>query len=351
MTLLSDLLARRQADTHNFDPVVWAFAEQVEMSKNGLSRLVNLDDAALQQRLETIETNIQYLDAGGPVSPDQTAFSGWRSPWWWWRTRHLTLLEFERRGLTPAATSELATATVLAPALRGVNTGGGELLVRLSQRRFLMETLHAGRLRFAPAASYDNAAFDTARADDEMAKAYQRPGQVIRITAEDGTPIQAIGDVTFTRQRFSEQAGDLVAHPYWMLSFSSDLDPRLLDAFESAVPADDAFLVIFDVQAFFTRAQPAIERAAPSGTYSLIQNDYFDPYHPPQSGLHAIRSKLLGYAYQREVRFVVDPEAGTLATASDGCLYVDIGSIEDIAGMYGRDGAKIAGAGPATWLG
>lgn len=136
-----------------------------------------------------------------------------------------------------------------------------------------------------------------------------------------------------------------------MMSFSSDLDPRLLDAFASADPEEDAFLVVFDVRAFFERAAPVLADAAPGGTYSLVQNDYFDPYDPPGDGLQAIRSKLMGYAYKREVRFVVDPRTGTLSTAADGCLYVEIGSIEDMAGVYGRDGSKAAGIGPATWSG
>ncbi|UQV18519.1 hypothetical protein MU852_00810 [Brevundimonas albigilva] len=154
--------------------------------------------------------------------------------------------------------------------------------------------------------------------------------------------------MSFARQRRSEDAGALVDHPYWMMSFSSDLDPRLLDAFASADPDEDAFLVVFDVRAFFERAAPVLADAAPGGTYSLVQNDYFDPYYPPGDGLQAIRSKLMAYAYQREVRFAVDP-LGYLKTAADGCLYVEIGSIEDIAGVYGRDGSKIAGIGPATW--
>lgn len=346
--LLNELLALRRVDTRHFDPEVWAFTDQIDLSKSGVSRLVNVDDAALQKRLDSIETNIQYLDTGQPVSAGHTAFSGWKSPWWWWRARHLTLLEFERRGLTPVPAPVIPPPIVLAPALRGVNTGGGELLVRLSQKRYLMQMLQAGQLRFAPAASYDDSRLDAARADDEMAKAYQRPGQVLRITTEDGRAIEAIGDVSFARQRRSEDAGALVDHPYWMMSFSSDLDPRLLDAFASADPDEDAFLVVFDVRAFFERAAPVLADAAPGGTYSLVQNDYFDPYYPPGDGLQAIRSKLMAYAYQREVRFAVDP-LGYLKTAADGCLYVEIGSIEDIAGVYGRDGSKIAGIGPATW--
>lgn len=130
MPLLNELLALRRVDTRHFDPEVWAFTDQIDLSKSGVSRLVNVDDAALQKRLDSIETNIQYLDTGQPVSAGHTAFSGWKSPWWWWRARHLTLLEFERRGLTPVPAPVIPPPIVLAPALRGVNTGGGELLVR-----------------------------------------------------------------------------------------------------------------------------------------------------------------------------------------------------------------------------
>lgn len=109
--------------------------------------------------------------------------------------------------------------------------------------------------------------------------------------------------------------------------------------------------MIFDVPALFERSKPALVAAAPGGTYSLVQNTYYDPYHPPLEGLQPIKSKLMRYAYQREVRFVVDPYRGQLKTASDGCVYVETGSIADIAGIYGRDGEKLAGVGPATWAG
>lgn len=351
MSHLEDLLVLRQGEPHHFDPEVWDFAEDIEIRKSGVSRLANLTAGALQGRLDAIELNIQYLDDGGPVDPAKTAFSGWTSPWWWYRTRQGTLAEFHRRGLTPSPSPGIPVKPAIAPEFRGRLSGGGELLVRLSRRDYLLALLKEGRMRFAPAASYDDSSLDAARADDEMAKTYHRPGQVLVMTTEDGQRIEPIGDVAFTRQRRVEDvSGGLIDTPYWMLSFSSELDPRLLDAFDSADPDEDGFLVVWDVAGFFHRALPHILKVAPETRVSTVQNTYFDPYYPPREGLQAIKSKSMAYAYQREVRFVVDPEGFPVTLAADGCLYPTMDSIEDIAGVYGRDGRKIAGAGPDSFL-
>jgi hypothetical protein len=96
--------------------------------------------------------------------------------------------------------------------------------------------------------------------------------------------------------------------PYWFCSFSSDLDPRLFVEFADPTGAEDACFVIYDPMAFVKRVRPKLNAAAPAATKHLFPNDYFDPHHPPAERLSAVRHKHFFYAFQMEMRFLVDPE-------------------------------------------
>ncbi|QCO16986.1 hypothetical protein D3869_16990 (plasmid) [Azospirillum brasilense] len=223
------------------------------------------------------------------------------------------------------------------------------MLARISNKGWLLNTLRRGQVRFAPASSYRDPTLNTARADDEMSKTYRRPGAALQILGPGGDSIQPIGDVSFSSRRAIEREGHLHETPYWFCSFSSDLDPRLFAEFPGDDPADDACLVIFEPDIFARRALPRLNQSAPRAVKSLFPTDYFDPNFPPPSKLSAMASKEMSYAFQREMRFVLDPEGGAPLTEG-GAFFVEIGSIADIAGVYGPDGGKIAGAGPASFL-
>lgn len=343
MALLDDILARRREHRH-YDEELWAFVDRVQRP-----RLVNLSNEALQLRLDQLERNIQYLDTGPSPRDELPPERGWISPWWWLRLRYWTLLEFQRRGLTPTRSAPLAALPALAPAFAGHMNSGARILVRISQKRWLLDTLREGVLRFAPATSYDDASLNAARADDELGKAYSRPGQHLTVTTLDGKAIPALGDAVFTTRRQVERGDGFDPVPYWLSCFSTELDPRLFDEFPGEDPDEDGCLVIFDLEKFMRRALPALMRSAPLTAKTLLQNNYFDPYHPPSDGLDPIEAKAMAYAYQREMRFVLDPEGGE-PLGDGGALFVSIGSIQDIAAVYGKDGRKIEGAGPDSFL-
>lgn len=341
--LIDEILAQRMV-MPGYDTELWTFMAQV----NGRN-LRNLSNDSLQLRLNGIDRNIQYLDSGKTPRDDLRAERGWLSPWWWLRVRHWTVLEFEERGLTPGPTPELAAMPALNPGFAGVVAGGQKLLIRISAKVWLLELLKRGRLRFAPAASYRDAGLGAARRDDEMSKAYRRPGQILKITGPRGEAITPIGDVEFNTSRSVERGGVLHDVPYWLCSFSSDLDPRLFLEFPSGHADGDACLVIFDPMAFVRRALPHLNRAAPKATKRLFPTEYFDPYHHADQRLSPIFVKEMSYAYQREMRFTLDPESASILSGSEA-LFVEIGSIEDIAAIYSPFGAKLAGAGPERFM-
>lgn len=316
-----------------YDTELWDFVNM------GRRHLQNVTDQQLHQRLHDIDRNIQFLDDGLTPRDELPPERGWISPWWWLRARHWTMHEFQHRSLSPIPSPEILGMPELAPAFRGVIAGGNRLLVRVSEEKWLIQLLH-GRMRFAPAATYNDRNLGLARSDNEMGKTYKRPGQVLRITTESGDPIVPIGDVETLSARRDDR-------PYWFCSFSSDLDPRLASEFVSSGNA--AFLVVFDPMALVRRALPFLNRAAPHAAKELFPNEYYDPYYPPRGRLHPHVDKEFHFAYQREMRMILDPLDGAALTTGEA-LFVEIGSIADIAGVYGVGGQKVDGAGPDSFL-
>jgi hypothetical protein len=329
-----------------YDEELWDFVVQVQGNN-----LVNIAEDSLRWCLAEIERNILFLD--GPETPrdDLIPERGWLSPWWWWRMRHWTVKEFRRRGLARAPSVDIAAPLPLRPEFHGVISGGSKLLVRISRRDRVLDTLTKGCLRFAPAGLYNDAKLGAARADEEMAKTYHRPGNRLTITGPGNETITPIGDVTFTTKRAVEHGSDIVDTPYWFCSFSSDLDTRLFTEFADPSSAEDACLVVFDPMEFARRALPKLRCVAPFATKHLFPNEYFDPFHPPGEALSPVRHKHFSYGYQREMRFLIDPEGRpSPASALDKPLLIEIGSIEDIAAVYEPIGDRILGAGPRSFL-
>ncbi|MFM0302678.1 hypothetical protein PQQ99_21390 [Paraburkholderia sediminicola] len=341
---LEDILHIRKNHS-SYDEELWEFVNQ-RLGRN----LINLPDADLQARLASIDQNVQFLDSGvtprDHLHPDQR---GWLSPWWWLRARYVTTLEFKHRSITPIPSPVIPEMPTLATGFTGVVGGGKRLLVRISKIEWLMETLVHGRLRFASAALYRDPALNSARGDDELRKVYRRPGQVVDITTQDGRKIKAIGDVEFASARVVQDGRELIDIPYWLCSFSSDLDPRLFEEFASDQPENDGCLVIFEPHKFVQRALPELSRIAQFSEKSLLPVDYFDPYYLDSRELTAVKSKDFRYAYQREMRFVLDPGGGP-AISHENHVFANIGKIEDIAAIYSREGKKLAGTGPSSFL-
>jgi len=339
---IDELLARRRA-LPPYDAALWTFMERIA-GRN----LRNLADEGLQARLGAIDRNILHLDDGSTPRDGLPPERGWLSPWWWLRARHWTLLEFQHRDLAPQPTPSVPPMPAIRGEFRGVVAGGGKLLVRITRRDWALDMLRAGRLRFAPAQSYSDASLGAARADDEMAKSYRRPGQVVSITGQGGEAIPALSDVTFTTRRSRERDGALEDMPYWLLSFSSDLDPRLFSEFYGEDVASAACVVVFDPMAMVRRALPHLCRAAPTSMKDLFPVEYRDPHHP-EGRPSPLRCKDMVFALQREMRFVLDP-GGRFVLGGGEALFVDAGSLADIAAVYSPSGERIAGSGPNTYL-
>lgn len=340
MSLLEEIIHRRRQH-RLFDEELWDFHERV----HGRS-LQFFDSEVLLRRLARIERNIQFLDTGPSRRDELPPDRGWLSPWWWLRNRHWTLSEIDQRGLPRGLSPVVDVMPALRPEFHGLFSGGNHLLVRVSRVAFLMDTLKKGRLRFAPARSYKDIEGDDARADDEMTKSYRRPGQVISITGPDGKCIEALGDVTFSTSRSDRDA--LTPAPYWLISWSTDLDPRLIAEFAGGAN-DDAVLVVFDCRAFLERTLAILNTLPWRAEKMLTQIEYFDDLFRHRGGLVTMSMKDMRFACQRESRLILDPGVSGAANELEE-LFVNIGSIEDIAAVYAPDGNRLAGSGPSSFL-
>lgn len=330
----------RLSKNKKFDPELWDFVE----SRQG-RRLINLSEKELQIRLLSIEKNICYLDPT-PVSrialpPER----GWISPWYWARLRHWTISELERRGAKRPAAQNFKELPEIRREFHGILRGGRKILTRVSRIHWLKDILMYGRIRFAPASSYIEIEGDAARTDDELVRQTYTPGNLITIAHADGTEIPITGDLTRYYSRKSDASYPTL--DYWLSSFSTDFDPRLIAEFPSA-ERDDAILVIFDALEFANRCADMLDKVAPHSEKLLGQIQYYDPYHPSQNKLEVRASKDIRFAYQREWRLMIDPN-GFEVPKNEGSLFVEIGSLTDIAGIYDSNGSLICGSGPITY--
>lgn len=351
MSGIPQILERRR--THRYwDPELWDFFERVSfVSREDLNDrsveprpLEYLSDTALQTRLNSIELNIQYLDGADRRRDEMSPDDGWLSPWWWLRLRHWTLSEFARRGLDAQPSPAVVEPIPVGEDFRGIHSGSTPKLFRISRLPYLKDMLEHGNVRFGSASGYQSIENDEARADNEMKKGYKRSGRRVTITTLDGRPITALEEVSFDTARMTS---DMVELPYWMLCLSTDLDPRLFDDFPSA-EGDDAVISIFDPDEFMRRIRRAMAVTLPDVHVFPETVFYYDIYHPPRRDISPLTMKEMRFAYQREVRIVLDP--GHAEAIAEGAFTIGIGSIKDIAAIYTPDGRRVAGSGPDSFL-
>ncbi len=330
---ITDLLDAR-LPMRFYDPELWDFMIR-QMGRN----LECLSTDALIARLHAIEKNIQYLHDSAIIRHHVREDRGWTSFVWWLRARHWTLAELKQRSISPDPSPMIVKKRPLNQRLIDITVSNLGILARAGKARFLSKFLH-GELRFTPATTYDDKSLGAARADDEMVKSLIRPAKALTIKTPGGHKIEAIGGVRFSSSRKVEVGGSLVDRPYLFCSFSNEIDPRLIDEF----PGSDAILVILNVDEFMARSISHLDAVMPGPKKGLVPNEYYDPYYIFRHGLSAIRSKELDYAYQREVRFVIDP--GHDVFRATDIVTTNATSFVDIAALYDRSGTLIDGAGP-----
>jgi hypothetical protein len=293
----------------------------------------------LKKRSIEIEKNIQFLDGSKSWNEAYKAEYGWQSPWWWFRARQFTICEFKRRGISSVSGIDIGARHLfhLDYARRRKPTA-----VRISKLEWLSDLLD-GKVRFGAASLYNEVALQDAQRDDEISRNVFLPGSLATFTTETGERRNLIGEIRLSTSRTDTINGTTRALPYWLLCFSTELDPRLLEEFSVGNREDHGFFVLFDIEKFHRRLSEAIQMLKVN--CGRVEVDYYDEHFPPPQQGPVIGTKPFRFAYQRELRFFLLPE-GKLRPAFGQSVCLSAEKMNDIAGIFNSRGEKVAGYGP-----
>lgn len=282
--------------------------------------LRNAADNALTKRLEDIGTNLWSTDRDGNVIATRNQEH---------RSRLLdfyidTLYEQNLRSPADIQFSEAelrnrVSAGYAAPKLKRPVDFEPSCLTKFSKRQFIYEAFDKGRIRVAPAQSYDDSSLNSAQKDDELRHHVQTPDEQIkfRLHGQDEH-----GNETEFQVKPLELFRYMEVPNFYVWCCGLGYDARLFKEFEA-----DAALVIKDIDAFIKRFSDAVRDKFPLSVFESRGIEYYDPYNAARSQLTPGFSKHLRYLYQNEYRFVwkLESPVGLMP------FFVELGPLHDIA--------------------
>lgn len=192
--------------------------------------------------------------------------------------------------------------------------------VKYGRREFLEPMLRTGRLRICPASYYSDASHNAAVKDDEIHRTFFIPTFRERL--------EGIHHMVFQGHRFEYGDDDIVlpikAPDYFLLSLCDSIYYRMPTDFDA-----DAALIIRDPIKFYQRVISNFLTRYSDWKPHYGPVTYYDPYRDfTKMRVHQM-SKHFGYAYQREVRIVMEalrPQRQALEPE-----FLNIGPMDDYA--------------------
>ena len=240
--------------------------------------LIHASDDALDQRFKDVFNNLLTLTPKGQIGILPMTTDGER-----WAKLFPHLLEeykLRERGLPPAGDAPFVkpTAPDLPRSTKIEMPGAGRALIKLGKRIHMQELQEKGRIRIAPAASYDDPSLNPAIRDDELKFDQTIPGTEVRLIPRDketGDPKDAInilGDMTVSME---------LATNYYVYCMTHTLSHRLFGDFD----ADSCVIINGNYIPNYTpRFSPFIflyNLNKPKPTSLLpIQSETNNPYQP-----------------------------------------------------------------------
>lgn len=192
--------------------------------------------------------------------------------------------------------------------------------VKYGRREFLEPMLRSGRLRICPASFYNDTSHNAAIKDDEIHRTFFIPTFRERLKGVHHTVVQGY------RMEYGDD--DLVlpieAPDYFLLSLCDSIYYRMPTDFDA-----DAALIIRNPNLFAQRVISSFLARYPDWRPHYGPVTYYDPYRDfSKMKVHQM-SKHFGYAYQREVRIVM--EAKRQPRSSLQPEFLDIGPMDGYA--------------------
>jgi hypothetical protein len=320
-----------------FDVSLWSSLYQAN------PMLSDASSADIFTRLWEIEKNILFLNTSVSWNDTVPAEHGWQSPWWWFRARQFTLIELERRGITPTRSED----NISEPRrlLRDYSRRTGTKIVRVSQLRYLKQTIE-GKIRFNAASCYEADDLLASQKDDEITRQTFFSGSLATAAGETGERLPLRGEIRLSVSRTYRKGMQSIVRPYWLLCFSTELDSRLLREFHDGTEYEQGILILFDVETFHRRVAEAIESLHLQ--CGRVEVDYYDEHFPPNwrdDQINIMGQKPFRFAHQRELRFILLPEKYE-ESSPPSVISFHTKAMNDIAGVYDSLGEKVAGVGP-----
>ncbi|WP_302465247.1 hypothetical protein [Bilophila wadsworthia] len=193
-------------------------------------------------------------------------------------------------------------------------------IFRYSDIKHIISLIDKGIIRLTNVQSYSKMLGDNARFDDENTKSSYVYGNSLKLyPLNSNTPLAVNGDMKKSR----------TASKYYLSSFSTDLDIRLFDIFKC-----NAVICITNINLFIEKIKKYSHNI--SHLYKeclLTPAKYYDPYRSqPTADYNPTIAKDFSFAYQREMRLILDP----LETNNyhDDHIYLELGSLRNIASAY-----------------
>lgn len=286
---------------------------------------------ALKQRYRELIRNMAYLlDDVRDLAPAHCNFVSS----WWWIERYIEIrAEFVERALElPPLPPETGEWGEPSPLIKPKHANAADFIVRYGEMPHLREMFEIGKVRIAPASSYNDGGLDNARRDNELKKSRYSDGAKVSITLPDGSTGKPIGAVEYAK----------TASDYYALCTSLEHDPRLRRDFPNKDGKwADACLIVGDLTAFAARLAGTVAHSLPGWQFSHLPIKYYDALQRDQDQVFSAQfSKELRFAYQREYRFIwTKPPNVPL----EPCFFVEIGALNDIATLVTSEGEFVVG--------
>lgn len=192
-------------------------------------------------------------------------------------------------------------------------------LFRFSKLDWMEDTLNRGRFRLNSASYIESLKGDSARQDNETNVEYKVASNKVTVThVKSGIIISTISGVTFQ---------SLIDTDYYLRCFSSQCHSYMYDEFSGS----EACLVIHDPEELRNRIYNAAHAILPSwtGIDAAITYEGSSKYGAPFE-------KIKRYMFQWEWRFAWIPGLTINTQRNLPCLFLEIGSLEDIGEIIQR---------------
>ena len=194
----------------------------------------------------------------------------------------------------------------------------GDYLVKYGEQRYLRPMFERGRLRIAPAASYNDPSLNQARKDSEL--------EVSILLDPSETKIELVNQHTLESERTIEAIGNITAtidctSNYYVYCLSMVYDARLFDDFEA-----DCCVIIHQPLRFVERLYKEFSQRFPGWTGQATGVVYYDPLIIDRMPSSVFFHKHFRYAYQKEYRIVLRPPNSEKRFEP---FFVELGSLEE----------------------